>query len=312
MTLLRRARGLLAPALLALAFGLLTVPGVAGAESLVVGDVTIALRQAGPSADLGEAGLRTWVQRSATIVRGYFLAFPVRQVDVLVQLIDGDRVGGGQTFGYPQPHIKVAVGRHVSEAALEQDWVLVHEMIHLALPEVDDEQNWFAEGVATYVEGVARVQAGNLSNAELWAEYLQAMPKGLPQDGDQGLDRTHTWGRTYWGGALFCLIADVGIREHTHNRRGLQDALRAIARAGGGMAARWPIERILTAGDAATATNEMTSLYRAMRDQPTAPDLEALWIRLGIKRSDGSVLFDDSAPLAAVRLAITQPNVASK
>ena len=44
------------------------------------------------------------------------------------------------------------------------------------------------------------------------------------QGGGFGLDNTHTWGRTYWGGAMFCLLADVEIRRRTHNRRGLQDA----------------------------------------------------------------------------------------
>ena len=41
------------------------------------------------------------------------------------------------------------------------------------------------------------------------------MPKGLPQAGDQGLDNTGTWGREYWGGAMFCLLADIEIRKAT-------------------------------------------------------------------------------------------------
>ena len=53
------------------------------------------------------------------------------------------------------------------------------------------------------------------------------------RDNDRGLDRTRTWGRTYWGGALFCLMADVEIRKQTGNRVGLQDALRTILSAGG-------------------------------------------------------------------------------
>lgn len=50
--------------------------------------------------------------------------------------------------------------------------------------------------------------------------------QGLPQANDRSLDRTHTWARTYWGGALYCLVADVGIREQTDNRR---PAVRPIA-----------------------------------------------------------------------------------
>ena len=84
------------------------------------------------------------------------------------------------------------------------------------------------EGLATYIEPVARVQAGELPAKQIWSDMLDGMRKGEPEPGDQGLDRTHTWGRTYWGGALFCFLADVQIRQQTHNKLGLQDALRGI------------------------------------------------------------------------------------
>jgi hypothetical protein len=213
----------------------------------------------------------------------------------------------GRTFGAPDAFIEMNVGQHVTRQTLLEDWVLVHEMIHLALPEVTDEQNWLAEGLATYVEGIARVQAGNMTDAALWSEYFAEIRKGLPGPGDQGLDRTHTWARTYWGGALFCLVADVRIHEQTGNRRGLQDALRAIDRKGGGMAERWPADRIFATGDQATGTSVLRDLYSATKDKPYAPDLPALWADLGIVASDGSVRFDGGARLAAVRRAITEP-----
>jgi hypothetical protein len=151
------------------------------------------------------------------------------------------------------------------------------------------------------------VQAGNMSDAALWTEYLEAMPKGLPRANDRGLDRTHTHARTYWGGALYCLTADVRIREQTDSRRGLQDALRAINQSAGGMSTQWPVERILATGDEATGTTVLRDLYLTMKDQPIAPDLDALWADLGIRISDGVLRFDDSARLAAVRRAITRP-----
>jgi hypothetical protein len=101
-------------------------------------------------------------------------------------------------------------------------------------------------------------------------------------------------------------MADVQIRERTRSRYGLQDALRAIRRAGGSLSSSWPIERILTTGDASTGTTVLMDLYRSMRDKPVAPDLDLLWTELGIHQRDGIVEFDDSARLAAVRRAITR------
>jgi hypothetical protein len=270
------------------------------------GSASIAIDWRGPAADVGEAGLLEWIERSAAIVRSYYGEFPVSRVTIHVTTVESDRMGSGRTFGMPQPNIEVSVGLHITAQALKDDWVLVHEMIHLALPAVADEQNWLAEGIATYVEGIARTQAGNMTEVALWTEYMDSMPRGLPQGNDHGLDRTHTHARTYWGGALYCLIADVRIREQTNSRYGLQDALRAIRRSGAGMSAEWPIEHILTTGDAATGTTVLRDLYLAMRDQPVAPDLDKLWTELGIRMRNGVVYFDDAARLAAARRAITR------
>jgi len=179
------------------------------------------------------------------------------------------------------------------------------------LPDVGEEHLWLSEGVAVYVEGVARAQAGNRRPVDVWAEQVSSMPRGLPQADDAGLDRTHTWGRTYWGGALFCLLADVEIRQRTGNRLGLQNALRAVTRASGGLAADWPIERVLTVGDAAVGTHVLEELYARSKDTPFAPDLAELWRSLGIEPYEGTVRLHDDAPLAKIRDAIMRAPVDS-
>ena len=251
--------------------------------------------------------LTEWVRRSATIVSRYYGYFPVAAVTVRITVVEGARVITGHANAWPRPVIDVTVGRHVGPAALQDDWILVHEMIHLALPDVGEEHNWLAEGVATYVEGVARVQAGNRTVESLWSEYVAQMPKGLPGAADRGLDHTHTWGRTYWGGALFCLQADVRILSETRGRSGLRDALRAIGRQSGGMRTDWSIDKVLSSGDEATGTHVLSSLYLAMKDSPTAPNLSTLWHQLGIEVNADEVRFTDAAPLAAVRRSITAP-----
>ena len=107
---------------------------------------------------------------------------------------------------------------------------------------------------------------------------------------------------------MFCLIADVRIREQTHNRRGLQDALRGILHAGGNITQDWEIEQAFADGDKATGTHVLTDLYHEMRDKPAPVDLSALWQKLGIQRAtEGAITFNPKAPLANVREAITAP-----
>ena len=156
-----------------------------------------------------------------------------------------------------------------------------------------------------YVEGIARAQAGNRDPADVWAEARHSMPMGLPRDGEGGMDQARSWGRTYWGGALFCLEAEVAIREQTGNRVGLQRALRAILDKTGGYGFDRDIDTVLAIGDAATGTHVLLDLYRAGKATPQTPNLDLLWSRLGVPADPKTEPFDDRAPLASIRIAIT-------
>jgi hypothetical protein len=249
--------------------------------------------------------LRDWIERSARIVADYYARFPAPLVVLRIRAAPGAGVSGGRTTNESGLVIQVSVGRDATSSELAADWVLVHEMVHLALPEIGRRHNWLAEGLATYVEGIARAQFGNRAVSDVWAEYRHSMPFGLPRAGEGGMDQTPTWARTYWGGALYCLQADVGLREHTGNRTGLQTALRAILRETGGYAAERDIDDVLRIGDAATGTRVLQDLYGETKATAVAPDLELLWSRLGVPDDPKSEPFDDHAPLAAIRLAIT-------
>ncbi len=177
-----------------------------------------------------EARFIAWLERSATAASTYFGKFPVPSARILIVPTSGRGAQGSQAFGFRGAAIRLQLGRDTTEADLRDDWVAVHEMTHLALPDIREPYLWLAEGIATYVEPIARVQAGQLTAEQIWSDMVRDMWKGLPRQGDQGLDRTPTWGRTYWGGAMFCLLADIDIRKQTGNRMGLQQALRAICR----------------------------------------------------------------------------------
>jgi hypothetical protein len=248
-----------------------------------------------------------WVRMSAKAVATYYGRFPVKSLRLLLVPVDGPGVRGGTTWGYRGAAIRVLVGRDSEEGNLRRDWVLVHEMVHTALPDMEERYNWLSEGLAVYVEPIARTQAGDLSAKEIWLAMMRDMPKGLPQPGDEGLDNTDTWGRKYWGGAMFALFADVEIRKRSNNRLGLQDAMRGVLAAGGNHEQGWPIQRILSTADKAVGLDVLTRLHDQWGSEPVTPDLDALWRDLGLKPHDGGLDFDDTAPLASIRKAITEP-----
>jgi hypothetical protein len=251
-----------------------------------------------------------WIKRAAKAVTVYYGHFPVRHLDIYVHARPGKSVGKGTASGEGGAHIDVSLGTDISAKALavgRNNWLMTHEMVHLALSGVQEEHHWIEEGLATYVEPVARVRAGELTAAQVWSDMAEGMPNGEPGAGDRGLDGTPTWGRTYWGGALFCLLADVEIRRKTNNQKGLETALRGILAAGGSIEEDWGIRRVLETGDKAVGVPVLVPLYGKMKDDPAPVDLGALWKQLGVVERDNTAEFDDAAPLADVRKGIMAP-----
>jgi hypothetical protein len=275
-------------------------------RTLSIGGGTIDVTLPTGSLDVSQNDILDWVTRAANAVTTYYGRFPAKHLTLKISADDRNGVHHGVTYPEDGGVIVISLGRHTAKSDLETDWMLTHEMIHLAFPSMPRQQHWIEEGLSVYVEPVARVQAGQLAPEEMWFETVRDMHQGEPQADDAGLDHTHSWGRTYWGGALFALVADVRIREQTHNRMGLQDALRAILNHGGVITEDWEIERALQMGDEATGTKVLVELYHEMRDKPDAIDLAEMWKQLGITVDGKTVKFDSGAPEAAIREAITR------
>jgi hypothetical protein len=283
---------------------------VASSRTLTIGGASIQLDFGPGQVDLPADRIVAWVTNAAQSVAVYYGRFPVPRDRILVEFDSGSGVRHGTTWGgvggFPA-FTRIHLGEHTTQQDLDNDWMMTHELIHTGFPSMADDQHWIEEGIAVYVEPIARVQNSLLRPEKIWADMVRDMPQGNPQPGDRGLDETHTWGRTYWGGAQFCLLADVTIRKQTHNRKGLEDALRGIVAAGGTINRDWSIERTFAIGDQTTGTHVLTDLYSRMKDKPAPVDLDGLWKDLGIERTDQGVRFDDSAPFADIRGAITRP-----
>src|SRR6266436_2217753 len=274
-------------------------------SSLLIGNARIDIRIEKSTLRVPTKEILRWVKSAAESVTAYYGRFPVPQVLIRITPFEGKGVHNGMTFGDQGGRISIRVGNETSPSEFASDWMLTHEMVHLAFPSVDEKHHWIEEGIATYVEPIARIQAGHLKVEQMWFDLVRDMPQGLPQPGDRGLDHTHTWGRTYWGGALFCLLAEVEIRRLTNNAKGLENALRGILDAGGDIRREWNLEDAFRAGDHAVGVSVLQPLYARMKDKPVSVDLDSLWTQLGVQSDGASVRFDDSATLAAIRRAIT-------
>jgi hypothetical protein len=254
---------------------------------------------------LPKAAVVAWVRRAAEAVTTYLGHFPAKHLTVTVRVGGDEPVGDGVTYGVSR--IVVRLGRSVRASDLNGDWVLTHEMFHLAFPTLKHRYLWMMEGLSDYLEPIARAQAGQWSARDAWREFLEGFPQGLPEPGDGGLDNSFRRERIYWGGNIYWLLVDLSIREQTNNRRSLQDAIRAILAEGGNGGVDWPLERVLTVGDEATGTTALKDWYEQLGPKPGHVDLAAIWKKLGVREAGDAIDFNDQAPWAKFRAAITAP-----
>jgi hypothetical protein len=259
----------------------------------------------GEDPPVSRLAIHRWVERSSAMVVNYFGRFPVD--DLKVEIV----TGGARSLGWGQHfrgrRLEIHAGRRTTTGDIERDWVMVHEMMHCAFPWLERRHRWMREGLSTYLESVVRAEAGVLTADDVWERWLDRMHNGLPDPGDRGYDFSRSWGTTYWGGALYWLLADIEIREATANKHSLKTALRAILAEGGSSRKQQPVEKVLAIGDKATGTTVLQDLYANMARKRGDVDLPALWAELGVSEAGGQVRYDKGAKLAAVRAAMYRP-----
>lgn len=269
-----------------------------------VGRTKIAVYIAQASFTLTRSAIGQWIDHSAKGVANYFGGFPVKNLTILVYPSKGKGVTYAETYPRNGAEIKVFLGTESTAEDLKKSWTLVHEMVHLGFPFTDDEQDWATEGLATYCEPFIRAQIGDQTKEQAWADLKGGMAQGLPQPGDRGLNNTRTWGRVYWGGALFYLLADVQIRSRTNYKKGLPDALKESNRLGGNIESRMELDEVYADGDKGTKTQVLSQLYKQVANTPSGADLDSLWKWLGVTTKDGNTVLDNSASMAHIRKAI--------
>jgi hypothetical protein len=247
---------------------------------------------------MDDASMRTWIEEAARITVPLFGRFPVDRATLFVVPADGEEeVVFGKVLSLAGASVVLVVGDRMPSAARHRDWVLVHELFHLGFPTFRGEGRWLGEGLATYYEPLLRARAGWTSDTEVFRQFARNLPRGQPSSSPLGLAARDDADSIYWGGALFCLAADVRIREETRGRRSLDDVVRAALARGGNATRVWSLRDVLQLGDATTGTRVLSDMYERHVLSNERIDVEALLAALGA----GAEGTDDTKPLAWVR-----------
>jgi hypothetical protein len=251
----------------------------------------------------GRADLLEWVKRTAEAESNYWQGFTAPHLLLGLVPMEGRKgVGFGRTVPGGGASVMIEVGVDIDKKRLFNEWVLVHELIHTGMPFINGRGTWLMEGAATYVEPIIRARAGWKTEAEVWKEWVDSMPRGTSVFG-VGLANAEG-NQNYWAGAIFMLMADIGIRRATKGAKGLEDCLGGVLWAGHDAMTRMNIKDFAQACDRAVQSDVVSALVEQHLLKQNPVDLNQLWKDLGVSQVNGRITLDDKAPQAEWRKMI--------
>jgi hypothetical protein len=250
-----------------------------------------------------------WVtEASGAVARGYG-RFPADATVFIVPIPGADRPVFGRVFSLAGASLAVLVGDRMRASSTHDDWIMVHELFHTGFPSFRGEGHWLEEGLATYYEPLLRTRAGWMRPEQLWQHFMEEMPRGVrAADSRPRIEDRDDIDSTYWGGALFCFLADTRIRAATHDRRSLDDVLRAFTARGVNATVVWRVADVLRFADEVTGTRVVSELFASYAEGGERIDLATEFAKLGVTDDGrGQATLLPEAPLLEIRDALTQP-----
>jgi hypothetical protein len=266
----------------------------------IAGDPALTLAVPPDASRIAREQLTAWVAAVAEANRRFWTRSPAKQGLVILIPTERGGVPFGRVLSLGGAVVTVLVGRQATGQDLYDDWVLMHELLHLGSPLMRDTGAWLNEGIATFYEPVLRARAGWKSEADVWREWITQMPRGMPAMTDAGLGNAGRGG-VYWGGALFVLLAEIESLQASGGKAGFSDCLRAVLAEGGDVTVKWPTMKLLDRCDALLGRKVVAALAKRHIEKGSAVDLDQLWRRLGVSIAAAEVRYDDAAELAWLR-----------
>jgi hypothetical protein len=191
----------------------------------------------GEMTHMKDAALCEWLRRTAEEVRTVRRGFPYPRATVLVYPVPRRTTADvfGMVMWSSPPSIALLVGQDAEPSSFRDDWVALHELLHLTHPAIVPRAPWITEGLATYYTEVARARSGRQTQEQAWQGLVQGFALGKSQAAGrtmQEMINENAPPGIYWVGAFFALRLDVELRRVTGNARGLEDVLELLATQG--------------------------------------------------------------------------------
>jgi len=255
--------------------------------------------------------LKQWVVDIGETLSDYLGHFPLSQLQVI--LIENRRFRTGPV---PWGDVKRGGGFGIrfvvdSDQSLEkfyQDWTATHEFSHLLVPNIEYQDGWLSEGLASYLQYLLMARSGQLTPEQAWQKLYLGFNRGLngtvnaPEEKlintSENRRKGNRSGRTmriYWSGAVYFFMADVELRKQSKGQLGLPELLLKLNQCCIDSRDEWSGIRLAKKLDELSDKDIFVDLYRNIAYSKDFPDFMQTFNELGIQVENEQVTFDSQA-----------------
>ena len=187
--------------------------------------------------------------------------------------------------------------------SLRGDWTAMHEFSHLLIPFPGNDQPWFSEGLASYLQYLLMARAGILSADEAIKRLDRGFRRGIDDDGhgDVALEtlsremwRRHAFRRVYWSGAAYFLAVDTELRRK--GKGSLTQVLGQFVACCRQQNRHWTVDTLVQAFDRLSGTTLFADTRSSMMPQTGFPDLSRSYEYLGLVRTEAGLSLTSGSP----------------
>lgn len=166
--------------------------------------------------------LKLWLDQSFNATNQVLGAYPLFTEVHLSRRTASEPVPWAYTQRMDKQQVFFQVDSSFELTQFQQDWTAAHEFSHLALPLLDREDLWFAEGFASFMQYQVLQQQQQLTNSPTYwyQQKLKPLAPLLQASTLPFITQLKLWLKqrnykaAYWGSALFFMEADqVLIRQ---------------------------------------------------------------------------------------------------
>jgi predicted metalloprotease with PDZ domain len=282
-------------------------------ETIMLGDAKLRLAIMPGEFRQNSAMIVKWIQVMASSVAQVGNGFPLKDIQVLVVLMNGqgEAVPWGQVNRSGGQGVLFVVNANQSEQQLFADWTAAHEFSHLLTPYTPNDR-WLSEGFASYHQNISRLRAGLLDEYTAWNKLLAGFERGQKSAAQSTAPKLKQAGRKnnmqmYWGGAVIALKADVALQQATGGNMSLSQALAGLQDCCLNTGKGWSAKQLFTELDRISQTDVFMTLYQQEVLKKSYPEYQSLLKTLGVNLSYyGEIILNDEAPMANIRKRISQ------